>query len=202
MTSRATRRLAATLGIILLGLVGGGCASAAREDAAPVAARQPDVIWVPSDLLVVNEMLTLAGVGADDVVYDLGCGDGRIVIEAARRFGARGVGVDIDPKLVREARRNAERAGVADRVTILEQDLFTTALADATVVMLYLSPAINLRLRPKLLRELRPGARIVSHEHDLGDWRPAKTIVVSLPERNHYVFLWRVPQVPRPQRPQ
>jgi SAM-dependent methyltransferase len=202
MTSRATRRLAATLGIILLGLVGGGCASAAREHAAPVAARQPDVIWVPSDLLVVNEMLTLAGVGADDVVYDLGCGDGRIVIEAARRFGARGVGVDIDPKLVREARRNAERAGVADRVTILEQDLFTTALADATVVMLYLSPAINLRLRPKLLRELRPGARIVSHEHDLGDWRPAKTIVVSLPERNHYVFLWRVPQVPRPQRPQ
>jgi SAM-dependent methyltransferase len=167
-----------------------------------VAARQPDVIWVPSDLLVVNEMLTLAGVGADDVVYDLGCGDGRIVIEAARRFGARGVGVDIDPKLVGEARRNAERAGVADRVTILEQDLFTTALADATVVMLYLSPAINLRLRPKLLRELRPGARIVSHEHDLGDWRPAKTIVVSLPERNHYVFLWRVPQVPRPQRPQ
>jgi SAM-dependent methyltransferase len=167
-----------------------------------VAARQPDVIWVPSDLLVVNEMLTLAGVGADDVVYDLGCGDGRIVIEAARRFGARGVGVDIDPKLVREARRNAERAGVADRVTILEQDLFTTALADATVVMLYLSPAINLRLRPKLLRELRPGARIVSHEHDLGDWRPEKTIVVSLPERNHYVFLWRVPQVPRPQRPQ
>jgi predicted O-methyltransferase YrrM len=110
--------------------------------------------------------------------------------------------VDIDPKLVREARRNAERAGVADRVTILEQDLFTTALADATVVMLYLSPAINLRLRPKLLRELRPGARIVSHEHDLGDWRPEKTIVVSLPERNHYVFLWRVPQVPRPQRPQ
>jgi SAM-dependent methyltransferase len=202
MTSRATRRLAATLGIILLGLVGGGCAPAAREHAAPVAARQPDVIWVPSDLLVVNEMLTLAGVGADDVVYDLGCGDGRIVIEAARRFGARGVGVDIDPKLVREARRNAEQAGVADRVTILEQDLFTTALADATVVMLYLSPAINLRLRPKLLRELRPGARIVSHEHDLGDWRPAKTIVVSLPERNHYVFLWRVPQVPRPQRPQ
>jgi SAM-dependent methyltransferase len=201
MTSRATRRLAATLGI-LLGLLGSGCAPAAREDAAPVAARQPDVIWVPSDLLIVNEMLTLAGVGADDVVYDLGCGDGRIVIEAARRFGARGVGVDIDPKLVGEARRNAERAGVADRVTILEQDLFTTALADATVVMLYLSPAINLRLRPKLLRELRPGARIVSHEHDLGDWRPEKTVVVSLPERNHYVFLWRVPQVPRPQRPQ
>jgi SAM-dependent methyltransferase len=167
-----------------------------------VAPPRLDVIWVPSDLLVVHEMLTLAGVRADDVVYDLGCGDGRIVIEAARRFGARAVGVDLDPRLLAEARRNAVRAGVADRVTFLEQDLFATGLADATVVTLYLSPEVNMRLRPRLLRELRPGARIVSHEHDLGDWRPAKTIVVSLPERNHYVFLWRVPQVPRPQRPQ
>ena len=142
-------------------------------------------------------MLSLAGVRGDDVVYDLGCGDGRIVIEAARRFGARAVGVDLDPKLVREARRNAERARVTDRVTFLEQDLFATDLAQATVVMLYLSPEVNLKLRPKLLRELRPGARIVSHEHDLGDWRPEKSVLVPLPERNHYVFLWRVPP-PRP----
>jgi SAM-dependent methyltransferase len=167
-----------------------------------VAPPRLDVIWVPSDLLVVHEMLTLAGVRADDVVYDLGCGDGRIVIEAARRFGARAVGVDLDPRLLAEARRNAVRAGVADRVTFLEQDLFATGLADATVVTLYLSPEVNMRLRPRLLRELRPGARIVSHEHDLGDWTPDRTVVIPLPERNHYVFLWRVPQVPRPQSPQ
>ena len=192
MASGTTWRLAATLGIAVV-LVGGGCAPASWEDPAPVAAPRLDVIWVPSDLLVVNEMLTLAAVRADDVVYDLGCGDGRIVIEAARRFGARAVGVDLDARLVREARRNAVRAGVADRVAFLEQDLFATDLADATVVTLYLSREVNLRLRPKLLRELRPGARIVSHEHGLGDWGPEKTVLVPLAERNHYVFLWRVP---------
>lgn len=184
-------RLGATVGIVV-GLGLGGCAQVPREDPVPGAAARVDVIWVPSDLAVVNEMLTLAGVGPDDVVYDLGCGDGRIVIEAARRFGARAVGVDLDPRLLDEARRNAVRAGVADRVTFLEQDLFATDLGDATVVTLYLSPDVNLRLRPKLLRELRPGARIVSHEHDLGDWRPAKSVEVSLPERYHRVFLWRV----------
>jgi SAM-dependent methyltransferase len=190
------RSVLGTLGIAAaLGL--GGCTQAARDEPAPGPTPRLDVIWVPSDLAVVNEMLSLAGVRGDDVVYDLGCGDGRIVIEAARRFGARAVGVDLDPKLVREARRNAERARVTDRVTFLEQDLFATDLAQATVVMLYLSPEVNLKLRPKLLRELRPGARIVSHEHDLGDWRPEKSVLVPLPERNHYVFLWRVPP-PRP----
>ncbi len=201
MASGPARRLATALGIAVI-LGAGGCAPASGPAMNPVAAPHLDVIWVPSDLVVVHEMLTLAGVRADDVVYDLGCGDGRIVIEAARRFGARAVGVDLDPRLLAEARRNAVQAGVADRVTFLEQDLFATGLADATVVTLYLSPEVNLRLRPKLRRELRPGARIVSHEHDLGDWTPDRTVVVPLPERNHYVFLWRVPQVPRPQSPQ
>jgi len=192
----AVGRFGAMVGIAV-GLALGGCAQVPREDPAPVAAPRVDVIWVPSDLAVVNEMLTLARVGRDDVVYDLGCGDGRIVIEAARRFGARAVGVDLDPKLLGEARRNAVRAGVADRVTFLEQDLFATDLGDATVVTLYLSPEVNLRLRPKLLRELRPGARIVSHEHDLGDWMPDRSVLVPLTERNHRVFLWRVPPTRR-----
>lgn len=192
MGPRILGRIAATVGIVV-GLALGGCAHAPRADPIPVPAPRLDVIWVPSDLAVVDEMLTLAGVGPDDVLYDLGCGDGRIVIEAARRFGARAVGVDLDPKLLGEARRNAVRAGVANRVTFLEQDLFATDLADATVVTLYLSADVNMRLRPKLLRELRPGARIVSHEHDLGDWRPEQSVQVSLPERYHRVFLWRVP---------
>jgi ribosomal protein L11 methylase PrmA len=151
------------------------------------------VIWVPSDLVVVEAMLTLAAIGPDDVLYDLGCGDGRIVIEAARRFGIRAVGVDLDAKLLAEARGNAHRAGVTDRVLFLEQDLFATDLTDATVVNLYLSADVNMRLQPKLRRELRPGARIVSHDYDLGDWKPEKSVEVSLPERHHRVFLWRVP---------
>jgi SAM-dependent methyltransferase len=192
--NRGRRALALTIAI---GLSVTACVSAPGDDPAPGTPPRLDVIWVPSDLAVVSEMLALAGVRADDVVYDLGCGDGRIVIEAARRFGARAVGVDLDAKLLREARRNAERARVADRVTFLEQDLFATDLTEATVVTLYLSADVNLRLRPKLLRELRAGARIVSHEHDMGDWRPDTSVVVPLPERNHSVFLWRVPARPR-----
>jgi len=189
------RRTMGRLGVVLVsaGLALGGCAQVPPGNPTPVATPRLDVIWVPSDMVVVNEMLRLARIGRDDVVYDLGCGDGRIVIEAARRFGVRAVGVDLDVKLLGEARQNAVRAGVTDRVTFLEQDLFATDLGPATVVTLYLSQDVNLRLRPKLLRELRPGARIVSHEHDLGDWKPDQTVLVSLPERNHSVFLWRVP---------
>lgn len=163
---------------------------ASRPPEAPV---RLDVIWVPTDLALVTEMLTLAGVSRDDVVYDLGCGDGRIVIAAAREFGARGVGVDLDPGLVREARANAARAGVADRVSFRVQDLFDTDLREATVVTLFLSPEINLRLRPKLLGELRPGSRIVSHRFGIGDWQPEKTIMLTLDERPNWLFLWRVP---------
>jgi ribosomal protein L11 methylase PrmA len=136
-------------------------------------------------------MLQVAGVGPGDVVYDLGCGEGEIVIAAAGR-GARGVGVDIDPERIVNARRNAARAGVSDLVTFVQQDLFATDVSPATVVTLYLGPELNRRLRPKLLRELRPGTRIVSHDFSLGDWTPERT--VSVPQApGHRVLLWRVP---------
>jgi SAM-dependent methyltransferase len=152
-----------------------------------------DVPYVQTPHEVVAEMLRVAGVGRNDVVYDLGSGDGRLVIAAARDFGARGVGVEIDPRLVAQSAASARRAGVADRVTFREQDLFQTDLADATVVTLYLSPELNLRLRPKLLRELRPGSRIVSHDFDMGDWPPARTLRVHVRERASQVYLWVVP---------
>jgi SAM-dependent methyltransferase len=170
----------------ILGLAA-ACAAAA-EPAGRAPSRKPDVIYEPSPPEVVEAMLRLADVGPADVVYDLGCGDGRIVIAAARR-GARGVGVDIDPERVREARANARAAGVEDRVEIREADLFDTDVRDATVVMLFLQPDVNLRLRPRLLAQLRPGARIVSHWHDMGDWKPTAQVKVS--GRN--VYLWTVP---------
>jgi len=153
-----------------------------------------DVPYVQTPHEVVAQMLRLAGVGRNDVVYDLGSGDGRLVIAAARDFGARGVGVEIDPRLVARSVESARRAGVGDRVTFREQDLFQTDLADATVVTLYLSPALNLRLRPKLLRELRSGARIVSHDFDMGDWPPARALRVDVRERTSQVYLWVVPK--------
>jgi len=153
-----------------------------------------DVPYVQTPHEVVAQMLRLAGVGRNDVVYDLGSGDGRLVIAAARDFGARGVGVEIDPRLVAQSVESARRAGVGDRVTFREQDLFQTDLADATVVTLYLSPALNLRVRPKLLRELRPGARIVSHDFDMGDWPPARALRIDVRERASQVYLWVVPK--------
>ncbi len=137
-----------------------------------------DVPYEPTSPAVVEAMLDLAGVGPRDVVYDLGCGDGRIVVAAARR-GARSVGVDLDPERIREARENARSAGVADRVTLVQGDLFDADVRDASVVMLYLWPHVNLRLRPRLLEQLRPGARVVSHSHDMGDWRPTRTVEVA-----------------------
>jgi ribosomal protein L11 methylase PrmA len=134
-------------------------------------------------------MLQLGAVKPGDVVYDLGCGDGRIVIEAAK-LGARGVGVDIDPQRIREARADARKEGVEDRVDFRVGDLFETDVRPATAVMLFLWPEVNLRLRPKLLRELRPGARVVSHWHDMGDWKPDKTIEVS----GRKVHLWIIPE--------
>jgi len=153
-----------------------------------------DVPYVQTPHEVVAQMLRLAGVGRNDVVYDLGSGDGRLVIAAARDFGARGVGVEIDPRLVAQSVESARRAGVGDRVTFREQDLFQTDIADATVVTLYLSPALNLRLRPKLLRELRAGARIVSHDFDMGDWPPARALRIDVRERASQVYLWVVPK--------
>ena len=134
--------------------------------------RQPDVNYVPTPEEVVIEMLKMAQVTPNDIVYDLGCGDGRIVITAAKVFGARGVGVDINPVRIKESNENARKAGVTNRVKFIEQDLFKTDISKATVVTLYLYPELNLRLRPKLFRELRPGTRIVSHEFDMDDWKP------------------------------
>ncbi len=156
--------------------------------------RPVDVIYLPSATDVVERMLSLAKVGASDLVYDLGCGDGRIVIAAARDRGARGVCNDIDPARITESRANAQTAGVADRVRLAEGDLFELDLREATVVTLYLSPATNLRLRPKLFRELRPGTRIISHNFDMGDWRPDSTVRVEWPSgTTSAVHLWVIP---------
>jgi trans-aconitate methyltransferase len=159
----------------------------------PVFARGGDVPYVQTPDRVVHEMLALAAVRDDDVVYDLGAGDGRIVIAAARWRGARGVGIEIDPDLVSQARRDAERAGVADRVRFETADLFAAPLGDATVVTLYLSPELNARLQPRLLAELRPGARVVSHQFPMADWAPARTVRLSVDGREHVLHLWVVP---------
>jgi SAM-dependent methyltransferase len=145
---------------------------------------------------VVTAMLKAAEVKPGDLVYDLGCGDGRIVIAAAREFGARGVGVDLYPQHLAEARESARKAGVEARVEFREQDLFDTELGKATVVTLYLLPELNLELRPKLLAELKPGSRIVSHAYDLGDWKPDKQLEVN----GNRVFLWIVPTSSSPPR--
>ena len=176
------RRVPALLLILLLACVN-----------ASTAQQRPEVPYVPTDDRVVAEMLAVANVGKDDVLYDLGSGDGRIVITAAKKFGTRGVGVDIDPERVKEANANAVKAGVTDRVRFVQQDLFQTDFREATVVTLYLLPAVNMRLRPKLLSDLKPGTRVVSHNYDMGDWTPLKTIVVTLPEDTHTVYYWVVP---------
>src|SRR5690606_24579156 len=146
-----------------------------------VYAQQPnlDVPYVPTKQEVVEEMLRLAGVKAGDVVYDLGCGDGRIVITAAQKFGATGVGVDLNPHRIKEANANAKAAGVTDKVKFVEGDLFDFDFSEADVVTMYLLPSVNLKLRPKLLSELKPGSRIVSHDFDMGDWEAEKVVEVG-----------------------
>jgi len=168
-------------------------AGAADGPAAPPL-REPDVRYDPTDTEVVQVMLRLGDVKATDVVFDLGCGDGRIVIAAVRHRGARGVCVDIDPKRIAESRENARKEGVADRIEFRIEDLFTTDLGGATVVMLFLWPELNLKLRPKLLRELPPGARIVSHWHDMGDWKPQDTVLITARGRERPVYLWTIPE--------
>jgi SAM-dependent methyltransferase len=159
----------------------------------PTPLRAPDVHYEPTPPDVVEVMLRLANVKADDVVYDLGCGDGRIVITAVRQFGARGVCVDIDPQRIAESQENARAAGATDYIRFLNQDLFQTDVDEATVVMLFLSPELNLKVRPKLLRELKPGARIISHWHDMGDWKPLKTLSVQSIGGGRSVYLWIIP---------
>jgi SAM-dependent methyltransferase len=153
----------------------------------------PDVPFVVTPTEVADAMLRLASVTERDVVYDLGSGDGRIVIAAARTHGARGVGVEIDPQLVALSRDRALTSGVADRVRILWQDIFATDIREASVVTLYLSEEVNLRLRPKLLRELAPGARVVSNTFGMGDWRPDRVERVRMRDGEQTLSLWVVP---------
>lgn len=155
--------------------------------------------YVPTPYDVVNRMLELADVSRDDVVYDLGCGDGRIVITAAERFGARGVGIDYDPERIAEANANAARRGVQDLVTFIQQDAMEADVSEATVVTLYLLSSSNRRLRPILTRQLRPGARIVSHAFRMGDWRPDVTHEFE-DERGtaRTLHMWRADGIVRP----
>lgn len=167
----------------------------------PAAAQKtrPDAPFIPTPPAVVAEMLRVAAVGAYDVVYDLGSGDGRIVIAAAKRHGARATGVEYDPRLVAVSRRNAGAAGVADRVRFLEGDLFKVDLSPATVVTVYLLPDVNRKLRDKLLAELRPGTRVVAHDFDMESWRPDRVESFYAPEKHNgrggesRVLLWIVP---------
>jgi SAM-dependent methyltransferase len=148
-----------------------------------------DVPYEPSSPAIVAGMLKLANVTKRDVVYDLGCGDGRIVIEAVKTIKARGVGIDMDPERIAEAWENARKASVGSRVVFRTQNLFEADIKEATVVMLYLWPEVNLKLLPKLQRELKPGTRIVSHSHDMGDWKPEKEIQVE----GHRIYMWTIP---------
>lgn len=158
---------------------------------ARVLAQTPgaDIHYVPTPDAVVSAMLDVAQVTSADVVYDLGSGDGRIVIEAARKYGARGVGIELDPDLNKKAMRNAQKAGVADKVSFVRADFFKADLSAATVVTLFLSPNINARLQAKLRRELKPGARIVSHRFPMPpDWKPDRDLAV----KGTHVFLWTI----------
>ena len=186
------RRLALLVCVLALSAATGSCNGES-------ASRAPDVRYDPTPHNVVAEMLALAQVNAKDIVYDLGCGDGRIVVAAAQQFGARGVCVDIDPQRIREGVANARRAGVAERIVFMERDLFAIDLGEATVVTLFLSPPMNLKLQAKLWRELKPGTRVVSYVHGMGDWMPQETRrVQSTAHGSRTLYLWIIPAAPRP----
>jgi SAM-dependent methyltransferase len=165
---------------------------AGQQTSAP--ARAPDVHFVPTDTTKVREMLTAAQVDSKDLVYDLGCGDGRFVITAVKKHGARGVCVDIDPVRIKESKSNADTAGVRKRIEFIEGDLFEQDLSKATVVTLYLLPSLNVRLRPKLFKELRPGTRVVSNAFDMGDWKADRTLdIKTFSGMQSYAYLWIIP---------
>jgi len=155
--------------------------------------RKPDVIYYPTPPETVAEMLRMAGVKEGDVLYDLGSGDGRIPIAAAKQYGIRAVGIEIDPKLVTEAEENARQANVSQLVRFRNEDMFRVNYSEATIVTLYLSEKLNVLLRPKLLSELRPGARILSHDFRMGDWQPEQTVRVPWGKLYRTVYLWTVP---------
>jgi SAM-dependent methyltransferase len=163
--------------------------------------RAPDVPFVPTTERAVGEMLRLARVGKSDVVYDLGCGDGRIVITAAKKFGARGVGIDIDPERIAEARANARKAGVGHLVRFIEQDLFEADIREASVVTLFLLNHVNVKLKPKLLAELKPGTRVVSNTFDMGDWKPDAERSLDGEDAGYlssHFLLWVIPRRAEP----
>ncbi|MFC1541715.1 SAM-dependent methyltransferase [Candidatus Latescibacterota bacterium] len=154
---------------------------------------QLDVRYEPTSYEIVDQMLELANVTGDDILYDLGCGDGRIVITAAKRFGTRGIGIDMDPVRIKESRENAVKAEMTGRVRFIEQNLFESNISEATVVTLYLLPWVNLKLRPKLFNDLKPGTRIVSHEHYMGEWLPDRKLELKSGGRIHDVYFWILP---------
>jgi cyclopropane fatty-acyl-phospholipid synthase-like methyltransferase len=151
--------------------------------------RDPDVIFVPTPEDVVREMLKLANVHKGDVLYDLGCGDGRTVITAIKEYGIKAVGIDINPERIKESLENARKNGVADKVIFRNEDLFEADIKEASVVTLYLLQSLNVKLRPKLFRDLKPGSRIVSHDFDMGDWKPEKEVNLN----GHTIYLWTIP---------
>jgi ubiquinone/menaquinone biosynthesis C-methylase UbiE len=175
------------MSLSLLAAVLIGLAAQAQTPGSQIQINAP---YVHTPDKVVSAMLKLAAVKANDVVYDLGCGDGRIVIAAAKEYGARGVGIDIDPERIQEARDNARKAGVEALVRFEVSDLFAVDIHSASVVTLYLLPDVNLRLRPKLLKELKPGTRIVSHDFHMGDWKPDKHQLV---DASTSIYLWTIP---------
>jgi hypothetical protein len=204
--------LATTIAVLLMG-AGAGCegreaptqppvpqapAAAPATAAAQDARDDLDVPYVPTPTAVVDKMLEMAKVKKDDVLYDLGSGDGRIVITAAQKYGARGIGYDLNPQRIKESNEYAQKARVTDRVRFAQQDLFTVDLGEATVVTLYLLPEVNLKLRPKLLKELKPGTRVVSHNYDMGDWAYDDYAEVTVAGTAHYVYLWTIPAAPKP----
>jgi precorrin-6B methylase 2 len=191
MLSQSVLRRAISLGLLALTMSIGVLAgittaevSTARAQPAPL-----DVPYVPTPQEVVDKMLEMARVGPNDYLVDLGSGDGRIPITAAKRFGTRGFGVDLNPVRVKEAIANAKEANVTDKVRFVEGDLFKTDFSQATVLTLYLLPSVNLRLRPTILKVLKPGTRVVSHAFNMGDWEPQRTERVE----HTTVFLWTIP---------
>ena len=199
-----------TMLMIGISLIGAGCNDAtdsktsdsyARTPVAETgqsqALRSPDVVYVPTPNEVVERMLAIADVNSNDVLYDLGSGDGRIPIMAVQERGvSRAVGIDIDPQRIQEANANAQQARVTDRVQFLNQDLFESDFSDATVVTLYLLSTLNVKLRPQLFSQLEPGTRVVSHAFDMGEWEPEQTEQLEVNGQTHTVYLWTIPENP------
>lgn len=215
MTTASLRFRAFLAGTFVFAAAVAPFTAAAEKKAAPAAekkpAKTPDVVYVPTPQVVVDKMLELAEVKAGDIVYDLGCGDGRIVVTAAKKFGVKAIGYDIDPQRVKEARENVKKAGVEHLVRIEEADVFTLDLTGASVITLYLLPSLNVRLMPQLAK-MKPGSRIVSHNFDMRGAKPVSTTPVQVQpgdsENNffeedgvHTVYKWVVPWQPDPANP-